>query len=308
MDIWRLKIFLKVIELEGFSKAAEAVHLTQPTVSSHIKDLESYFNCRLVDRMGKKTIPTSAGRLLYSHARRIIRLAEETEESMARFMGIISGNLSIGGSTIPGGYILPRLIGRFKQEHPGVNISIQVGDTKQIISAILDNRLDFGLVGAKVDQSGILQEESFGDEMRVVIPAGHKWSRKKSIRLESLLTEPFIIREKGSGTLKSLEERLALQGLDTGDFMIAAELGSTTSVIQGIKSGIGVSILSTIAVADEIKAKTLKTLFVENLNLKRHFYLTYHKNRTQSPLCTAFMDFLREMATNETLALESANK
>ncbi len=299
MDIWQLKIFVKVIDHESFSKAAEAVHLTQPTVSSHIKDLEERLGCRLVDRMGKKTQPTGAGQLLYTYARRIMRLAEEAEESIARFMGRVTGSLVVGGSTIPGGYLLPRIVGDFRQKYPEVHISISVGDTKQIIDAVLDSRIDFGVVGAKVDQQGVVQEQWFSDDMRLVIPAGHRWAGKKAVSLSSLTKEPFILREKGSGTLKSLQSHLAEKKLGASDFNLAATLGSTTAVIQGIKSGIGVSILSAIAVADDVKAKTLKTLPVRGLDLTRYFYLTYHKNRTRSPLCEAFMDFLRDIGEKQ---------
>jgi DNA-binding transcriptional LysR family regulator len=300
MDIWQLKIFQNVIELEGFSKAAEAVHLTQPTVSSHIRDLENHFGCKLVDRMGKKALPTGAGKLLYSYAQQITRLTREAEEAMARFLGVVSGRLTVGGSTIPGGYILPRLIGDFKKKFPGVNISIEVGDTQQIMEAIMESHLDFGVVGARLNQPGILQEPLFADEMRLVIPPHHKWSSKSSVTLKTLLKEPFIIREKGSGTRKSLENSLATHDLGLGDFSIAAELGSTTAVIQGIKSGIGVSVLSAIAVADEIRTGILKSLSISGLNLKRHFYLTYHKNHTQSPICMAFIDFLRSLGEIKT--------
>jgi DNA-binding transcriptional LysR family regulator len=158
MDIWQLKIFMKVIELQSFSKAAEAVHLTQPTVSSHIKDLEERLGCRLVDRMGKKTQPTGAGSLLYTYARRIIRLAEEAEEAVARFMGVISGK-PVGGRQYDSRRIsAPRLIGDFKKKYPEVTVFIEVGDTKQIIDAILDSRLDFGVVGARVEQGQLYRK------------------------------------------------------------------------------------------------------------------------------------------------------
>ncbi|MGM0788435.1 MAG: LysR family transcriptional regulator, partial [Thermodesulfobacteriota bacterium] len=113
MDLWQLRVFKKVIELEGFSKAADAVHLTQPTVSSHIRDLEAHFGCRLVDRMGKTAVPTKAGELLYTHACRLIEMAGQMETELAEFLGNIEGEIAVGGSTIPGGYILPRLIGDF---------------------------------------------------------------------------------------------------------------------------------------------------------------------------------------------------
>lgn len=305
MDLWQLKIFQKVVELEGFSKAAEAVHLTQPTVSSHIKELEIHFGCRLVDRMGKKAIATKAGKLLYSHAERLIALADETETAMAEFLGKISGHLAVGGSTIPGGYLLPRVIGEFTKRYPKVNISISVGDTEQIIRDILDSHLDFGVVGAETDKNRIAQKQLLADEMRLIVPADHKWAGKTAIDLQSLQKEPFILREKGSGTLKSLQKSLAAKGAGLKSFRIAAELGSTASVIQGIKSGIGISILSPIAVADELKAASLKALTVKGLDLTRNFYLTVHRDRTPSPLARAFMEFLEERFAGDSFAVRS---
>ena len=110
MDLWRLQIFCRVVELKSFSKAAKAVYLSQPTVSSHIKDLENHFECKLVDRLGREVIPTKAGRLLYDYATKIIALKQEAENALAEFQGKIKGRLTIGGSTIPAGYILPPLL------------------------------------------------------------------------------------------------------------------------------------------------------------------------------------------------------
>ncbi len=299
MDLWQLKIFQKVVELEGFSRAADAVHLTQPTVSSHIKELETHFGCQLVDRMGKKAIATKAGKLLYSYAERLISLADETETAMAEFLGKISGHLAVGGSTIPGSYLLPRVIGEFTKRYPKVKVSISIGDTEQVIRDILDSHLDFGVVGAEADKSRIDQKQLLADEMRLIVPADHKWAKKNTVDLQSFLKEPFILREKGSGTLKSLQKSLAAKGIDLKSLRIAAELGSTSSVIQGIKSKIGVSIVSPIAVADELEAGTLKSLSIKGLDLTRNFYLTFHRDRTPSPLAKAFMEYLEEQFAGE---------
>ena len=292
MDLWQLKIFQKVVELEGFSRAAEAINLTQPTVSSHIKELENHFGCQLVDRLGKKAMPTKAGELLYSHSQRLTRLAEETEAAMADFLGKVSGQLNIGGSTIPGGYILPKLIGDFTRQYPKVKIAIHVGDTEQIINDILDNALDFGVVGAEMEKSRLVQKKLIEDDMRLIVFADHKWAAQKSIGIESLLNEPFLLREKGSGTLKSLQNSLLRMGISLKALNVAAELGSTAAIIQGIKSRVGISILSPIAIEDELTAGTLKALTIDGLDLTRNFYLTCHKDRTPSPLCTAFMEYL----------------
>ena len=297
MDLWHLKIFMKVVDLNSFSKAANAVNLTQPTVSSHIKDLENYFDCQLIDRLGKKAVPTKAGELLYSYAEKLLLLFKESETAMAEFLGKVAGNLTIGGSTIPGNYILPPVIGKFLNNYQNVHISMIVGDTEQIIEDILAFKLEVGVVGAKIDSHRIIQKKLIEDDMRLVVPSNHKWASKKNIGLGSLLSEPFIIREKGSGTLKSILNSLEIIGKSAKDLNIIAEMGSTSAVIQGIKNQIGISILSTVAVKEELASGSLKALKIEGMDLKRYFYLTIHQDRTLSPLCKAFIDFLKNSSS-----------
>ncbi|MGE4519421.1 MAG: selenium metabolism-associated LysR family transcriptional regulator [Desulfobacteraceae bacterium] len=292
MDLWQLKIFCRVIELKSFSKAGKAIHLSHPTISSHIKDLESHFNCRLIDRLGKEAVPTSAGSLLYSKAKEILALKEAAEASMAEFQGSIKGRLKIGGSTIPGGYILPRFIGRFVSENKDVKITLIISDTSQIIEQIIDGEVELGIVGAKSADKRISQISIIKDDMCVIIPQGHKWFSRKEVEVNELKNEPFIIREEGSGTKKSLVDRLKQHNLAIDDFNIIAELGSTSAIIQGIKSRIGISILSPVAVQEELENKTLKALSVKGIKLSRDFYLTFNKDRTPSPLMTAFKNFL----------------
>lgn len=294
MDLWRLRIFQKVVEYESFSNAAKAVNLSQPTISSHIKDLEEHFGCRLIDRLEKKAVPTKAGKLLYHHIGRLLRRYKELEAAMSEFHGKLKGHLEIGGSTIPGGYILPKIIGGFVKDYPQVQVSLIVGDTKKITDDILSGVLEIGVVGAKLSDKRLFQEVLVDDEMRLIIPADHPWSQRKSISISELTKEPLIIRESGSGTLMSIESNLHGKELGSKDFNIVAQLGSTTSVIQGIKSKVGVSILSTIAVTEELQAGSLKALKINGIDLKRKFYLTKYKNKTESPLGKIFIKFIRQ--------------
>jgi DNA-binding transcriptional LysR family regulator len=298
MDLWQLNIFCKVVELKGFSKAGNAIHLSQPTISSHIKDLENHFECQLIDRLGKKAVPTKAGELLYHYARKLIALRDETEAAMAEFQGKIKGRLVIGGSTIPGGYILPKCIGAFTTVYPEVTISLIIGDTDQIIQDVLSGSPEFGIVGAKTSNKNIYQEKLIEDEMRLIVTCDHKWAEKINISPDLMFKEPFIVRERGSGTLKSIKLSLKEKGYTSENLNIIAEMGSTEAVIQGIKSNVGVSILSTIAVAEELRAGTLKALTIKELNLKRSFYLITHKQRSPSPLCKAFIKFLKKEFTS----------
>jgi len=298
MDLWQLNIFCKVVELKGFSNAGNAIHLSQPTISSHIKDLENHFECQLIDRLGKKAVPTKAGELLYHYARKLIALRDETEAAMAEFHGKIKGRLFIGGSTIPGGYILPKCIGAFTAVYPEVTISLIIGDTDQIIQNVLSGSSEFGIVGAKTSNKNIYQEKLIEDEMRLIVTSDHMWAKEKHISPDLIFKEPFIVRERGSGTLKSIKLSLKEKGYSSENLNIIAELGSTEAVIQGIKSKVGISILSTIAVAEELKAGTLKALTVKKLDLKRNFYLITHKQRSPSPLCSAFINFLKKEFSN----------
>ncbi len=293
MDLWRLNIFRNVIEYKGFSRAAEAINLSQPTISSHIKDLESHFGCPLIDRLGNKAVPTKAGELLYQYAGRLLALRDETETAMAEFQGKISGRLVLGGSTIPAGYILPQIMGKFMELYHEVSISLVVADTERIAREVISGELELGVVGARINDKRIVQEKLIEDEMSVIVPEDHKWTGKKSIALKALLPEPFIIRERGSGTLKSIQKTLAPRGMSNQGFRIIAEMGSTEAVIQGIKSKVGISILSPIAVADELEAGTLKALKIKGHSLKRNFYLTKHKDRSASPLSKAFIKFIK---------------
>ena len=298
MDLWQLHIFCRVVEWRSFSKAAEAVHLSQPTVSSHIKDLEAHFGCPLIDRLSKEAVPTDAGRLLYGYAQRLLALREEIETAMAQYQGKTRGRLVIGGSTIPGGYLLPRVVGQFKKRYPQVMLSLTIADTDRIIAGVLEGALEFGVVGAESRDKNILQEILISDEMRLIVPARHPWASKKKIALALLLTEPYIAREQGSGTLQSLKESLKRKGHDGGELNIVAEMGSTEAIRQGIKEGIGVSILSTLAIAEDLASGRLKAVAVEGLDLTRHFYITRHRQRSLSPLGAAFIDFLKEDLPN----------
>lgn len=293
MDLWHLSIFKKVVDTQGFSSAARAINLTQPTVSSHIKELENHFNCRLVDRVGKVTLPTGAGELLYGYTSKLLTLYEETESAMARYLGHIRGRLSIGGSTIPAGYILPAVVGAFLADTKDVRIALNTGDTEQIVRDILEYRLELGIVGARTDRRRIVQTTLLQEEMQLVVPPDHQWAGRTGIDPALLFDAPFIIREPGSGTLKSLQNSLAKIGKSTRDLNVVAEFGSTASVIQGIKNRVGISILSPLAVAAELKTGALKSLTINGLDLSRHFYLTLHRDRTPSPLCEAFIRFTK---------------
>jgi DNA-binding transcriptional LysR family regulator len=294
MDLWQLHIFVSVVENKSFSKASEMINLSQPTVSSHIKELESYFQCRLLDRLGKITEPTRAGAILYQYAKQILSLKERAETSLFDFLGTSKGQLIVGGSTIPSGYIIPRMIGSFSKAYPGIKIELKSGDTRQIVSSIAKGKIEVGIVGARVNDPMVVQEKLIADQMKLIVPKGHPWAGKKAVECARLSTENIITREKGSGTWQSIMDSMNRFGFSPADLNASVTMGNTTSVIQGILNGVGISILSTIAVKDELQKGRLFALSVKGLDLDRYFYLTYAKKRTLSPICKKFVTFMRQ--------------
>ena len=293
MDLWQLHIFVSVVENKSFSKASCSINLSQPTVSSHIKELEDYFQCRLLDRLGKSTEPTKAGKILYQYSKKLLALRDQAESALHDFLGRIKGDLFIGGSTIPSGYIIPGLIGPFSKQFPDISIELSVGDTMQIVQEIKKGKIEIGIVGAKIDDPQIIQEKLVTDEMKLIVPANHKWADKTFVDCSKLFEEAFIAREKGSGTWQSILKCMDDAGFDSKKLKTCVTMGNTVSVIQSILNLVGISILSTIAVQDDIDKGRLSALSVRGLDLNRFFYLTTPKKRTLSPICKKFIEFAR---------------
>jgi len=293
-DLRQLEIFCRVVELESFSKAADAVFLAQASVSERIAGLENMVGTRLLDRLGRKVVPTRAGELLYKHGLLLLQMKKEACTEIQEFLGIRKGEIHIGGSTIPGEYILPGIIRRFREEYPLISIDLTIADSKKIERDVLEGALELGIVGAITSDRNLACNDLWEDELVLAVPAGHRWAGKKGVSVHELADEPFILRESGSGTLKVMAGYLDLSPGRLGMALrIAARLGSSTAVKEAIKTGLGISILSLRAIDTELKAGLLKALRLKEITMKRHFYLINDRRRTASPLCRAMLEFLR---------------
>lgn len=298
MNFWQLSIFISVVENESFSKASDAINLSQPTVSSHIKELETYFDCRLLDRMGKRTEPTRAGRLLYRHAKELLMLKDVAELSMFNFLGRTEGQILIGASTIPSGHMVPKLIGPFLDQYPGIRLQVSTGDTMQIITKIKSGEVEAGIVGAGVDDPLIRQEKLLADRMMLIVYPDHPLAKPR-IEYSDLFDHRIIGREEGSGTWRSVLSGIREAGFDERRLNTVLTMGNTASVIQSILNRVGISILSTLAVQDELAAGRLKSVPIHQLNLERYFYLTLPVRRSLSPICERFIEFARSFYAME---------
>jgi DNA-binding transcriptional LysR family regulator len=296
MDLRRLEVFAKVAELGSFSRAAEALFLTQPTISEHIRALELEVGLPLLDRLGRGATPTPAGRVLLDYAHRMLKLAEEARQAIDHFQGRMSGTLIVGGSTIPGEYVLPALIGQFKAKYPDIAITLRVGSSQQVSEWVDEGRVEVGVVGALPVLRTLAARELMTDELVVVVPAGHPWAGRKTVGLADVQAEPLIVREPGSGSREALERALREAGTDLDAFRLAGEIGSTQAVKQAVRAGVGITIISKRAVEDECRAGLVSCVKVRDLKVARSFYLVTHRERTRSPLAEAFVAFVESQA------------
>ncbi len=290
MDLRHLEIFCTVLEEGSFSKAAEALRLTQPTVSIHIKALEKDLSARLIDRMGRKIQATEAGTLLYKYAREIVRMKRDALAALNDYTGNIKGNLIIAASTIPGEYILPPILSSFRQEFSSIVPILKISDSKNVFDMVVEGRADIGVMGEYIVDSGTTTTPFIDDEIILVAPGDFK---KESLSQDDLKTLPFIIRGAGSGSRSTIVAALADFDISLDDLNICAEFGSTQSMIEALKSSMGLAFISKRAVKDLLSSGVINEIALSGLPIKRQIYTVLNNMRTVSPINKAFISFLK---------------
>jgi len=296
MDIHHLRVFASVFKNRSFSKASEELHLTQPTISNHIKALEDEFDCKLFDRLGRTILPTKEAEVLYSHSMELIERTNNLREAVGLMKKDISGKLIIGASTIPGVYLLPGFMSEFRKKFPSISFQILISDSKGIIENISRHELLLGIVGAKLGNEHIKYMPFIEDEL-IAVSSPHL-SKNRMITLQELLKFPMVLREEGSGTRKETEKFLANKGISLENVHISGVFGSTDAIKQAVKAGLGVSILSKFSVADELKYKILEEIKLTDIQMKRRFYIVTHKKRTLPRLYETFLNYIAAESKN----------
>ena len=294
IEFRHLETFCRVADLKSFSKAADDLFLTQPTVSGHILSLEQSLSLRLFDRASREVRLTKSGEVFREYASKLLSLRKNMLNALSEFSRGIRGELSLGSSTIPGEYLLPKLIGDFKKNHSSFVISLKIGDTKEVIQYVLQDQVELGVIGAKLNHPSLHYEKYEEDQIIVVAPSGHPLTRKKRVDLDELLKEPWIIREEGSGTRIAVERALRRKGRTLKQFNVVMEMGSTSSVKEGVKARLGLAFISGRATEGEIRQGSFSRIDVEGWEpISRQIYIVSHRRRTLSPMATEFLRFLR---------------
>ena len=296
MDIHQLRVFVSVFRNKSFSKASEELHLTQPTISNHIKSLEDEFDCKLFDRLGRTNIPTKEAEVLYSHSMELIEKADTIKEAIGEIRKDVTGKLVVGASTIPGVYLLPRIMSEFQKRYPSISFQILISDSSGIVDSVSKHELLLGFVGAKLGNEQINYIPFVQDKLIVV--SSPNLEKNSRMTLKELVKLPMVLREEGSGTRRETEKLLESKGFSLEDLKISGIFGSTDAVKQAVKAGLGVSILSNFSVIDELDHEILKEIKLTDIEMKRRFYIVTHKKRTLPRLYDTFLKHILTESKN----------
>lgn len=297
MDFRQIEAFVYVIRYKSFSKAADAVYLTQPTISSHISSLEGEIGLKLVDRSGKEIVPTEAGKIFYEYAMNLMNIRDNAVFTLSEFSHKVEGKVEIAASTVPAEYMLPKLMPGFRNMYPNISFSVQQLDSNQVIDEILERNYELGIVGTKVENSKLEYRRLTYDKLVLAAPNNKKFRSVKSgtMPFDMLRDECFIYRESGSGTRQEFEKICARNGIEPGSIKAAAQFNSISAIKQAVSIGLGVSIMSMISIEDYVKFGELKAFDIEGFDLNRDIYLVTHKKRPLSPVNNVFLKYILDI-------------
>jgi DNA-binding transcriptional LysR family regulator len=289
----RLQVFATVARLLSFTKAAEALHMTQPAVTFQIRQLEEYFNTRLFDRTHNRISLTEAGELVKSYADRIIALYNEMDNEVRTLTGDVQGPLVVGASTTIGEYFIPGMVGAYQSGYPEVKVRLHVANTNGIIHMVENNQIDIGIVEGPINNKNLVTDVIWDDELVMICPVDHKLAERKSISVAELVPFHFISREEGSGTREVLSNYLDSQGVETSSLDIIMEFGSPESIKSAVSAGLGISILSIATIEKELALGSLCAVPLDP-PLRRSFSIVHQRQKFRLRAMEEFLEFARK--------------
>ena len=297
MELRHIETFLKIAELKSFTRAADELCITQPTVSKQMVDLEHFFDVRLIDRTKRTVTLTKAGEILYQYALEMVSLKKDTIEAIDSFRGLKKGKMTLGASTIPGIYIMPRLLSDFKKQYAGIKFELVIADTKEIIEKMENGFLDLGIVGLKTETNKVDFKKLIDDTIIFIGPP----DLPDSITLKELREFPLIARERGSGTRNTVESSLLkIRELDRNRLNIVAEFSDNEAIKQAVMSGMGMAYISKLAVEGLIRDGMVKKIAVEGFpEIKRSFFIITRKGKTILPQVKVLIEIIDKWRKHE---------
>jgi len=294
VNMLQLEALVHLVEERSFSRAARRMYLSQPSLTKHIRNLEDALGAKVVNRASRAFTLTPEGRVVYDYARRILKLREEAMERVMRARAAEEGDIRIAASTIPATYILPPAIAAFREKFPAIRTAVRAADSSEVIETVLENGAEIGFIGKEPAGAKLAAEPLWRDRMVLAVPAAHPWAKRRTVRVREIEKEPFVIRERGSGTRDAFERCLAEAGkTDLSRFRVVAEMGSSEAVKEAVIAGVGLSVISIYAVRREIASGILAALPIEGCPVERFFYVIHRRHFDLMAHHRIFLDFIR---------------
>lgn len=296
MNLHQLELFVAVADHGSFTRAAEALHISQPSVSARIRDLEKSVGQPLFEQVGRRIYLTDAGQELKEHAEAIILRVAEARRAIDEIEGLQRGTLRVVATTTVGSYILPRVMGRFRRAYPGIALALDVTNWSRAVELLRHHRMDLAVLGPTDELEDMVVQDFVKNELVVAAAPTHPLAGRSGIPFAELSAYPVLVRERGSGT-RSDTERLFAE--HSAELKVAMELRHSTAIKQGVAAGLGVSLLSTQAMGLELSNGTLVALDVEGLPLRRDWHIVHRHERRLPRAAAAFKELLLAFAAEQ---------
>ncbi|MGD7007257.1 LysR family transcriptional regulator [Metabacillus sp. 84] len=285
-----LRTFVTLAEVKNFTKAAEILHISQPSVSLHIKNLEKEFQTKLFIRSPKSLKITPTGEILYGRAKQIIHIYEQTKQDILEHHHDVKGKLTIGASFTIGEYILPSFLVDFQAQYPNLKLEVVIGNTEEIVQSVRLFKVDIGLIEGQTNEKELLVEPFMDDELFIAAPKGHKLTGRKEARIEDLHNQVWVTREEGSGTREYLEHVIRSNGLKVESFLtISSNQGIKETLISGMEA---LSLLSLHVIERDLTNKVLSIIPLKDHTFKRKLSMVYSPAMKSKMNVAAFVEEL----------------
>ena len=294
LTLRQLRVFCVVARLLNYTRAAEELGCRQPTVSALVAELERVTELTLFEQWSKHLVLTDEGQELYTHVQQVIKVADETWQAMSELSGVTLAErvpLRVAADTTVGTYVLPHLLGIFHHKHPEVALNLYVANRAAVRKYLLEETVDLVIAGRPPEIDGLITEPFWANPLVAVAAPGHVLVGRKKIPLARLAEEVFLLREVGSGTRAALEGLFEIAGMPLKTGMV---LGHIEAIKQAVAAGLGVSVLSEVAVRREIRYRTMAILDVEHFPIERRWYIAHLAKRSLTADAAEFIEFLQE--------------
>ena len=305
MTLSQLRTFCTVAKLNSFSRAAEKLHLTQPAVSAQVVALEEFLKVKLFDRVGKKISLSDSGHIVLKAADEVLERLAKLNRDLMDLGELNAGHIAIGASQVVGSYLMPELLAQFRGEVPGIDLDVRIEMSRRIVDMLIEGEIDVGIIGegTPISDERIAVKPILRDELILIVPSSHIFAQMKSVRPASLAQMPFVLPRRDSASSESLLEQLAAEGIRPDNVM---ELGNIGAVKRAVEAGLGISIVSRLAVAHELEDGRLKAVRITGMKLERQISLCWHHGRPFSRATEAFVGFVGRHTQHTAKAVAAA--